>query len=174
MIKPGILVAMLPAVLLVAACGGSGSQQSDTSSSNSSGEEAIDFSATTLDGAEFNLSDKRGEVVALFFMAGWCGTCIPEGQAWSELYTAHKDEGLQVLMVSADPNDTPQTIDRFREAGEIKSLPWAIDKTGEVSRSLNVRALDSTVIIDRDGRIVYRDAASTSYETLENELEEVL
>ncbi len=30
-----------------------------------------DFSVTTLEGERFDLSEKRGEVVALFFMAGW-------------------------------------------------------------------------------------------------------
>ncbi|MCA1731146.1 MAG: hypothetical protein LC751_17640 [Actinobacteria bacterium] len=56
------LIAVLIAALSVAACGGS--------NAGSSGE-ASDFSATTLEGDEFSLSDKRGEVVALYFMAGY-------------------------------------------------------------------------------------------------------
>ncbi len=52
---------MLVAVLAVAACGGSGA----------GGEEAADFSATTLEGEEFGLAEKRGEVVALYFMAAY-------------------------------------------------------------------------------------------------------
>ncbi|MBA3472918.1 MAG: hypothetical protein H0T57_06745 [Rubrobacter sp.] len=57
------LAAMLMAILSIAGCGGSGA--------GSSGEEAADFSVTTLDGDEFNLADKRGEVVALYFMAAY-------------------------------------------------------------------------------------------------------
>lgn len=53
-----------------------------------------------------------------------------------------------------DPNDTPQTIGKFREAGSIDPLPWTIDETGEIPQSLNVRSLDATVIIDRQGRVV--------------------
>ncbi len=142
--------------------------------SGSGGEQAPNFAVTTLDGKQFDLKDERGKVVALFFMAGWCSSCIPEAQSWSELYPAYKDKGLALLIVSIDPNDTPQTIEGFRQAGGIRSLPWAIDKTGEVSRSLDIRALDSTVIIDREGRISYRDAAPTDTETLESELKEVL
>jgi ABC-type glycerol-3-phosphate transport system substrate-binding protein len=52
---------LLAAVLAVAGCGGSGS----------GGEEAADFSATTLEGEEFELQEKRGEVVALYFMAAY-------------------------------------------------------------------------------------------------------
>ncbi len=142
-------------------------------SSGSGGDQAPNFALTTLEGKQFDLKDTRGKVVALYFMAGWCGSCIPEAQSWSKLYPEYKDEGLQVLIVSMDPNDTKETIEGFRQAGGISPLPWAIDETGEVSRSLDIRALDSTVIIDREGRIAYRDSAPTPYETLDKELREV-
>ena len=58
MTKAVMLMAVLVAVLSAAACGGSGTQPSD------SGLE-------TLQGEEFRLADKRGEVVALYFMAGY-------------------------------------------------------------------------------------------------------
>jgi len=138
------------------------------------GEQAPNFAVTTLDGKQFNLKDERGKVVALYFMAGWCGSCIPETQSWSKLYPAYKDKGLDLLVISVDPNDTPQTIEKFRQAGKIRPLPWAIDKTGDVSRSLDIQALDSTVIIDREGRIAYHDSAPTPYGTLESKIKEVL
>ena len=77
-------------------------------------------------------------------------------------------------MVSTDPEDTVQTIEEFRDRGSIAPLPWAIDRSGEVSRALGANALETTVIVDREGEIVYRDATSTDYETLERELEGVL
>jgi major membrane immunogen (membrane-anchored lipoprotein) len=51
------LAVALLAMLLVTACGGFG--------------QASDFSATTLEGDEFSLEEKRGEVVALYFMAAY-------------------------------------------------------------------------------------------------------
>jgi hypothetical protein len=57
MSKATALAALLAAVLSITACGGA--------------VEASDFSATTLEGEEFNLADKRGEVVALYFMAAY-------------------------------------------------------------------------------------------------------
>jgi hypothetical protein len=79
-----------------------------------------------------------------------------------------------VLMVATDPNDTPQTIENFRQRGNVGSLPWTIDQRGEISRSLGVNALETTLIIDREGEIVFRDTGPTDLETLEGELEEVL
>lgn len=40
--------------------------------------------------------------------------------------------------------------------------------------ALNVRELGTTVIIDREGRIVYRDGGATAYETLQLEVQKVL
>ncbi len=77
-------------------------------------------------------------------------------------------------MVSTDPEDTPRSIEEFRQRGEIVPLPWTIDRRGEISRALGANALETTVIVDREGEIVYRDTESTDYETLKSELEEVL
>ncbi len=78
-------------------------------------------------------------------------------------------------MVSTDPQDTPGTIEEFRQrGGDITPLPWTVDEDGEVSRALGANALETTVIVDREGEIVYRDTESTERETLERELEEVL
>ena len=51
------LAAVVITVLSVTACGGPG--------------QASDFNATTLEGEAFSLAEKRGEVVALYFMAAY-------------------------------------------------------------------------------------------------------
>ena len=186
-VRAAALAALMLAVLAAAGCGAGSARQpyadAATARKDADGGQthaganraaAGDFAVTTLDGEEFRLSEKRGKAVALYFMAGWCGSCIPEAQSWSKLYPENKDEGLRVLIVSMDPNDTPQTIEGFRQAGGIRPLPWSIDETGEVSRALDIQALDSTVIVDREGRISYRDSAPTTYEALAKELKEVL
>ncbi len=74
MIKTVVLAAMLVGMLSVAGCGGSGAQEGSSEGSSSgeqAAEEAPNFGVTTLEGDEFRLADKRGEVVALFFMAGY-------------------------------------------------------------------------------------------------------
>ena len=77
-------------------------------------------------------------------------------------------------MVSTDPNDTTQTIEDFRQRGDVGPLPWAVDQSGEVARALGVNALETTIIIDQEGEIAYRNTTSVDYETLKGELEKVL
>ena len=98
MTKLFVLAVLSVVVLSLAACGGGGQQSgappegngAETPAeapeeANPSGEDASaadtkqasssaggkDFSVTTVEGKEFDLSEKRGEVVALFFMAGY-------------------------------------------------------------------------------------------------------
>ncbi len=94
-----ILTVLLVAILSLAACGGSGQQSgaqpeangaekpaeapegvgsggedasgADAKQAGSSGEGTEDFSVTTLEGERFDLSGDQGDVVALFFMAGY-------------------------------------------------------------------------------------------------------
>lgn len=57
-IKAVLLAAVSLAMLSITACSGAGTPPSD-------------FSATTLEGEEFNLAEKRSEIVALYFMAAY-------------------------------------------------------------------------------------------------------
>ncbi len=67
-----VLTVLSVVVLSLVACGGVGQQSgNDAQGADSSGEGSEDFSVTTLEGERFDLSEKRGEVVALYFMAGW-------------------------------------------------------------------------------------------------------
>ena len=78
------------------------------------------------------------------------------------------------MMISTDSQDTWRDIEDFRQRGHVGPLPWAVDQRGEISRALGVNALESTVILDREGEIVYRDAKASDYESLESELRGVL
>lgn len=138
---------------------------------------APDFAIETLDGSRFVLSDYRGRVVVVYFMAGWCLTCIPEARALARLYAEYRDRGLEVLAVDAQFDETPADVDRFRRQVGANPPPdyrWAIDRNLKVVTALGVRALDTTVVIDPQGRIVYRDEVPTPYGTLKQAVEAAL
>ncbi len=119
-------------------------------------------------GEEFELAQARGEVVVLFFMASWCTTCVPEARALKELHASYRDRGLRVLVIDIDPRSTENALARFRALANKGEYLWALDTRQEIVRSYGVRILDATIIIDRDGRIAYRDAFPTGYERLDN------
>ncbi len=130
--------------------------------------------ASFADGSVFDLTHERGNVVVLFFMAAWCTTCIPEARALNALYEEYGDRGLRILAIDIDPRDTETQLARFRRLAGNGRYLWARDLAQNVIRTYGVRALDTTIVIDRTGKIAYIDAFPTGYERLQNVLETLL
>ncbi len=79
-----------------------------------------------------------------------------------------------MVMVSIDPNETQQSIEAFNaQAGVEEPLPTVVDG-GDIAQEYGANALETTVILDRGGEEVYRDATITDAETLRTELESAL
>ena len=77
-------------------------------------------------------------------------------------------------MVSMDPSETPQSIEAFNSAAGIEEpLPTVLD-SAEVVQEFGVSALETTIILDRNGEEVYRDATVSDPDTLRAELESAL
>lgn len=135
---------------------------------------APEFSVRTVDGGRFALADYRGRPVILFFMAAWCSPCIFEARALARLHQEYRDRGLEILAVDVDPSETEADVQAFKARGVPEAAyAWALDQGGLLVRAFKVRALDTTVIIGPDGRIVYRDEVATPYETLKEVVEQL-
>jgi hypothetical protein len=78
------------------------------------------------------------------------------------------------MMVSIDPYETEESIEPFNSrAGVAKPLPTVVDG-GDVARRFGANGLETTVILDRNGKEVFRDATITDADTLRVELESAL
>ncbi len=53
-------------------------------------------------------------------------------------------------------------------------VSWANDVDQRLVKSFQVTSLGTTIIIDRQGRISYRDAGATPYDVLRTEIEKAL
>ena len=99
---------------------------------------------------------------------------MEEARTWSEILPAYEDRGLNMLMVSIDPYETERSIEAFySRAGMAEPLPTVINGA-EIAQQFDANALETTIILDRNGEEVYRDVASSDAETLRAELESVL
>lgn len=77
-------------------------------------------------------------------------------------------------MVSIDPSETEQSIEQFNNAAGIEEpLPTALDD-GTVARTLGVNALETTIIVNREGEVVFRETGPKEEQALRREIEEVL
>ena len=77
-------------------------------------------------------------------------------------------------MVSIDPSETEQSIEQFNDAAGIdEPLPTALDD-GMIAREFGVNALETTIIVDREGEVVFRETGPKEEEILRREIERVL
>lgn len=120
------------------------------------GSAAPDFALASTAGANYRLSEYRGEVVALVFWASWCGDCRRELERFERLRRTYGSVGLTVLGVNLDKE--PQQAAAIAGAAGI-GYPVLIDAGKDVSRTYHADDLPLIVLIDRHGEIRARHEA---------------
>ncbi len=153
--------------------GGSGGVSVGLAGGPGKGEVAPDFSVPTLDGGTFTLSEQRGKPAVIFIMAYWCPTCIPEARALKQI---HEEYGgrVSILALDVDPSSSPEQLRGFVEWAGNPTYTFGFDRDNTVVQKYRVRSLDTTIIVDGAGNIVYRDSYPSSYDTLKAQLEKLV
>lgn len=114
--------------------------------------EAPDFLLKTLDGQNRSLQQDRGKVVLMNFWATWCPPCIREMPAMQRLYDKFRAQGLEIVAVSVDQGN-PDAVRKFSESLKL-NFPVVLDPEQVTKQAYQVRALPTTYLIDRKGRVV--------------------
>ena len=109
-------------------------------------------------------SSDLGKPTIVFFMAYWCGPCVPEAQALTRLEQEYGD-AINIIAIDLDPSSTPEALSQFKRAAGNGDYVWGFDLEGKIANSWRIRTLDTTLILDGDGYIVYRDDSPTDYAT---------
>ncbi len=135
---------------------------------------APDFSARLLDGGSFTLSQERGRPVLILFTASWCAPCIPEVNKMAQLHDEFGGRGLRQLVLSIDTGDTPGDFDGLRRRTRGQALQWGLDIDQRALRAYQIRATDTKVLVDAQGRIAFTSVGPTDYETLRREVARAL
>lgn len=97
------------------------------------------------------LNDYRGKPTILVFWGTWCPSCRDEMPQLEELHRSSNGQ-FNLVTVAHDP---PAKLARYLVANPSLSLPLLVDPPGRVHRRYKVRAVPTTVILDREGKIVH-------------------
>ena len=127
------------------------------------GQQAPDFTLTTVDNQPFTLRDHRGQATVLNLWATWCGPCVKELPYFDRLAREHADD-VAVLAIHSDliTDDVMEYLSHYDY-----SMPFAVDETGEVIASLGGSTmLPQTIVLDRYGVVIYNQVGSMTYEAL--------
>jgi thiol-disulfide isomerase/thioredoxin len=121
----------------------------------------------TLAGGTFRLPAGRPAVV--YFMAAWCSDCQPEAQALGQLQRQLGDR-VAILAVDADPSDLESRTRAFFHTAGDPGYAIARDQNGRLAGAFAVRVLDTTMVVNPAGRVVYRGELATNLPTLKTAL----
>jgi peroxiredoxin len=116
------------------------------------GQPAPDFTLKSLQGKNLNLKEQRGNIIMINFWASWCGPCRTEMPVLENFYKKYNELGVYVWGVN---------VEQENQAGRdfLKDLnltfPILFDQTNTLSATYDVKAMPTTVIVDRNGLVRY-------------------
>jgi thiol-disulfide isomerase/thioredoxin len=119
---------------------------------------------TDADGRAKTLQDFRGRVVLLDIWATWCGPCRKEMPALDRLGGKLGGADFIVLPVAIDRNGSA-AVEPFYRALGIKRLGVYLDPLGRGTSALAVPGVPTTLLIDRDGRLLARKMGGASWDS---------
>ncbi|NBC02416.1 MAG: redoxin family protein [Bacteroidetes bacterium] len=149
--------------LVLASCRGDSTSSNDFgNNSNNPPEEpsdretAPDFTYTSLEGAQYTLSNYFGDVVYLFFYGADCPHCKQNGPVTEdEIYQEFNDNpnfaalGLDTWNLNASANDNFKNVTGITYPLLLNAEQSLIDYYG------NTSSYDRSVVIDQNGKIAY-------------------
>jgi thiol-disulfide isomerase/thioredoxin len=124
---------------------------------------APDFTLPDLDEETHKLSDYRGKVVMLNFWATWCPPCRREIPSMESIYHDLGKSGFVVLAVN-EFEDPDHVFAYMGQLSVLPNFPVLLDTDSKVSQDYKVKGLPTTVLIDKQGRIVYRAVGGRDFD----------
>jgi peroxiredoxin len=112
------------------------------------------YSAKLLDGKSFDISVEKGNVVLLNVWATYCVPCRTEIPELQVLHNKYDARGFKVVGVSVDDGGDTE-VKKFVAENKV-TYPIAIDPDIRIAGVLRTTVLPTSVLIGRDGRIVWR------------------
>lgn len=135
------------------------------------GSSVGDFVLQDLAGQAVRLSDFSGQPVLVNAWATWCPPCRGEMPALESYYTDHREDGFVLLAVNA--GESEMTVNAFiAQAGF--TFPVLLDPGQRVLSGLGIQAFPTSILIGRQGKVMYMQAGAFTPKMLESRLTPLL
>ncbi|MBL4720967.1 MAG: TlpA family protein disulfide reductase [Alphaproteobacteria bacterium] len=117
-------------------------------------------------GDSVTLFDFAGKVVLVNFWATWCAPCVREMPSLDRLAAAVTDTDFVVAAISVDRGGV-KVARPFLDKLGVSHLKLFLDPKMALALSLGVRAMPTTFLIDRKGRVVGSLAGMAEWDSAE-------
>lgn len=123
-------------------------------------------------GNRFTDRDLRGKIYIIQGFTPGCSSCAREIATLKGVYEKFKDKNLEIISIDIGSNDINGAIDT-KERFDGGDWIWTFD-SDDVAIKLEMKTLESTYIIDKEGVIRYKDESLSDLKTLSQEVEKLI
>lgn len=127
-----------------------------------------------LTGAEQSLAALRGRVVVLNFWATWCEPCKKEMPDLASVQNDYAALGVQVIGAAGDTAADSAKVLKFIREFKVNFPVWIGATAGDMKRFGLGEVLPATAIIDKNGKIVWREIGIVKPDVLRKELDKLI
>ena len=137
----------------------------DTAATSLLDQPAPAVHTTTIDGAPFDLAQRKGSWVVLNFFGTWCPPCVQEHPELLRFATSQAQQTDGAELVTVVSNDDPAKVRQFfKDNGG--TWPVLQDPNGEIYVAFGVSKVPETWIVDPNGYVRYRSIATVTADGL--------
>ena len=127
-----------------------------------------------MTGSDQSLAGYRGRVVVLNFWATWCEPCKKEMPDLSAIQNDYAALGVQVIGAAGDAAADSAKVLKFVRQYKLNFPIWVGASTDDMTRFGVGSVLPATVIIDQNGKIVWREIGIIKPVEVRKELDKLL
>lgn len=103
----------------------------------------------------YSLDELKGEKYTIIdFWATWCKPCLKAMPELNNIYNDYSAEGISLIGISVDSPRNRAKVKPFINSMGI-AYPVLLDINSEVMHELNITAVPSLLIIDKDNKTVF-------------------
>jgi thiol-disulfide isomerase/thioredoxin len=169
-----VLVGLIAVVLFIIVVRPSAPSASSSAPGSASGNIAASITLPTLDRQTVSLPGNPGQITVLYTMGYWCSTCVPGAKTLARLQPEYAKRGVRFIAVDLTPEVKPGDLPPFLQAVGDNQLTWAMDSSGRFTYLYQINSLDTAIILDGQGREVYRNHQGASDIELRAALDKLL
>ncbi len=107
----------------------------------------VDFEGNTI-----NLKEYKSKIYILNFWATWCAPCKKEMPSLDKL---HKNDNIEVFAINVEKKNKNKTKKFFKDL-DIENLSIYFDTELKLTKSLSLRGLPTSIILNQDKKEVAR------------------
>ena len=127
-----------------------------------------------LSGVSQDLKTYNGRFVVVNFWATWCVPCKEEMPDLAAVQNDYAPLGVQVIGASADEEKDKAKVLKFVRDVKVNFPVW-LNLTNAQMESFGIgKVLPATVIVNREGKIVWRKIGKIDAKELRDELDKLL